>query len=313
MMTSCFCYTTDRNYMAPTLLSAIQARRNVSRQNTDVIVLYVGPQNGEARLFATLCAHYGILFQVVAPASIDGLPVHFARHFLDRLLDRRYADVIHADGDTQINGSLDPLFEIALPPGRVMAARDPMAVMIHDRSRAWQARRAYLGSIGIPDGRLDRYFNTGIFRLNRVDLADVGEECVRICRKHGKTLRFSEQDAFNMAFGGDASLISFRWNFPIFFLNGGYDASIRPRLVHYMSNPRPWQGVFLPWDRAAHTVYFDLAQAHPELMPYLQPLRGLKAAKYVAQQRYKRLVERRTWTRPHVQARVASFERETVV
>ncbi len=313
MTSSCFCYTTDRNYMVPTLLSAIQARRNVAVEKTDVIILYRGMRDDSTDLFTDLCQRYGVLFQLVMPQEMDGLPVNFARHFLDRFLAPRYVDVIHADGDTQITGSLDPLFDVALPRGSVMAAPDPMAVMIHDRSPVWQARRSYFRSIGIPEARLDRYFNSGIFRLNRADLADVGRECVRLCDKHGSAFRFNEQDAFNLAFGEEARLMSFRWNFPIFFLNGGYEASIQPRLVHYMSNPRPWQGAFQPWGRSAHAVYGDLVARHPELASFVQPLRGFKAIKYNAQQHYKRLVERHAWTRPHVLARVARFEREAVV
>ncbi|MCW6509038.1 glycosyltransferase family 8 protein [Lichenifustis flavocetrariae] len=299
--------------MGATLLSAMQARRQLTAGKADVLILYLGPQDHAAGVFADICAQHDIVFQPITARCIDDLPIQFARHFLDRLLDRGYAHVIHADGDTQVTGPLDPLFDVSLPSGRVLVTPDPMAVMIREPSRSWQARRAYFQSIGIPDARLDRYFNSGIFRLNRTDLAEVGRECVRLCRQYGPVFRFSEQDAFNLAFGEDAQLMSFKWNFPVFFLNGGYDATIQPRLIHYMSNPRPWHGAFLPWGRTTHRVYRDLVGMHPELAEYLQPMRGLKAVKYRAQQRYKRLVEQRTWTRPAVRERVAQFERNATV
>lgn len=310
---ACFCYTTNNNYMGATVLSALQARRNVSRERADVLILLLGEDDAEAQRFAAVCARHDILFRRIMPGEIDGVPVHCARHFLDRFLEPHYTEIVHVDGDTQIAGSLDPLLDIPLPLGRVLAVPDPMAVMIHHPSRAWQERRAYFRSIGIPEGRLDRYFNSGVFRVNRADAGAMGRECVRLFRQHGAAFRFSEQDGFNIAFGDVVDLISFRWNFPVFFLNGGYEATIQPRLIHFMSNPRPWQGAFVPWGRPAHRVYGELAVAHPELADLLKPLRGLRAVKYRAQQRTKRVIESRTWTRPPVRERVARFEREAAV
>jgi lipopolysaccharide biosynthesis glycosyltransferase len=299
--------------MLPTLLSAIQARRNVSPEKAEVIIFFIGPDDDVTRMFDALCRQHAVEFRVVPQSGIENLPVNFARHFLDRFLEPRFADVIHTDGDTQISGSLDPLVDASLPPGKFMATPDPMAVMIHEPSRGSTARRAYFRSIGIPDGQLDRYFNSGVFRVHRTDLAEISRECLKLCRENGSRFRFSEQDAFNIAFGRDVALMSFKWNFPVFFMNCGYDQLIAPRLFHYMSNPRPWQGAFLPWGSQAHRAYYDLVQQHPELACYLQPHRGLKAVKYRAQQRYKRLVERHTWTDPQVRARVERFEREAVV
>lgn len=312
MRRACFCYTTNTNYMGATVLSAVQARLNVPTARADVAILFLGADDARARGFADLCGRHGILFQVITPQGIDDLPIHFARHFLDRFLPPEITDIVHVDGDTQIAGPLEPLLDIPLAPGRVLAVPDPMSVMIHHPSRAWRARRAYFRSIGIAEDRLDRYCNSGVFRIARTDAGAVGRECVRLCRERGAALRFSEQDALNIAFGSAIDLISFRWNFPAFFLNGSYDAVIAPHVIHYMSNPRPWQGAFLPWGRPAHRVYREMAQNHPELAGLLQPLRGWPALRYRAQQRAKHLIESRTWTRLPVRERVARFEREAM-
>jgi hypothetical protein len=313
MPEACFCYATNIHYMGATLLSAMQARRHLARSHADVVVLYLCDGDAAPALFPELCRAHGILFQPISGGDIDGLPVQFVRHFLDRLLDPAYRAVVFADGDTQIAGPLEPLFKAALPAGSVMVTPDPMAVMIHEDSRFWQSRRAYFLSIGIPERRLGRYFNSGLFRMHRADLGTVGRECVRLWRKRGTDFRYSEQDAFNIAFGAEATLISFRWNFPAFFLNGGYDQTIEPRMIHFMSNPRPWHGAFMPWGWPAHRVYRDLVDAHPQLAGSLRPMRGWKALRYAAQQRGKRLFERHTWGRPAVRARVAAFEAAAIV
>ena len=313
MRKACFCYTTNTNYMGATVLSALQARRHVAVERADVMILLLGNDDAEAKPFAAICAQHGILFRRILPAEIEGAPVQCARHFLDRLIEPHYTDIVHVDGDTQIAGSLDPLLDAPLAPGRVLAVPDPMAVTVHHPNAAGHACRGYFRSIGISEERFDRYFNSGVFRVNRADAGPIGRECVRLYNKHAGRFRYGEQDAFNIAFGEVIDLMSFRWNFPVFFLNGGYETTIEPRLIHFMSNPRPWQGAFGPWGTAAHRVYGDLAAAHPELAGVLKPIRGLKAIKYMAQQRTKRLIESRAWTRPLVRERVARFEREAVV
>ena len=312
MTEACICYSTDKNYLLPSLLSAIQARRFLSPERA-VLVFLLGKDDAVARSCEAICTTYGIGFRVVAPGEVDNQPASFARHYLDRLLDPKFTDIIHVDGDTQIAGSLDPLLEAPLAPGQVLATPDPMAVISEDDGRLGRATRAYFRSIGIADDQCGRYFNSGVYRVHRTDLKEIGRECVRLCRQNGNRFRFREQDAFNLAFGRSVRLISFKWNFPVFFANGGYDETIRPHLLHYMSNPRPWQGAFLPWGQPAHRVYLDLVRTHPELAGHLKPLRGVSAAKYQWQQRYKRLVERRTWANPGMRARVERLERTAVV
>ena len=276
MPTTCFCYTVDRHYALPTLLSAIQARAHLSLAKADVVILFIGTDDDVARACARVCSRYNIVFQLVAPGAIDNLPPNFARHFLDRLLDANYVDVMHVDGDTQIIASLDPVIDVALPTGKILAAPDPMAVMIDAPGRAWAARRRYFDSIGIRGDQPSRYVNSGVFRVNRTDLAAIGRECLRICMSCKVKLVFGEQDAFNLAFHRDINLISFKWNFPVFFLNFDY-GPIEPHLYHFMSNPRPWQGAFRPWGAKAHLNYTTLVEENPDLRPSpaaAPPLRG---------------------------------------
>ena len=219
---------------------------------------------------------------------------------------------MHVDGDTQIIASLDPVIDVPLRSGRILAAPDPMAVMIDAPGRAWTARRRYFDSIGIRGERPGRYVNSGVFRVKRSDLAAIGSECLRICMSQKSKLVFGEQDALNIAFNQDIDLISFKWNFPVFFLNFDY-GPIQPRIYHFMSNPRPWQGNFLPWGPAAHKAYAALVDDHPELGPLLQPLRRPAAARYWAQQLYKRMIEPLTWNTALAKARVNAFELQAAV
>ena len=293
-------------------MSAIQARAHLSPAKADVLILFIGTDDDIARACASVCSRYDIQFQLVAPAAIDNLAPNFARHFLDRLLDANYVDVMHVDGDTQILASLDPVIDLPLPSGRILAAPDPMAVMIDAPGRAWAARRRYFDSIGIRGDQPGRYVNSGVFRVQRSDLGAIGRECLRICMSQKGKLIFGEQDAFNIAFHRDINLISFKWNFPVFFLNFDY-GPIEPHLYHFMSNPRPWQGAFRPWAPTAHTVYKALIDENPDLKPLLQPLRRFATGRYLVQQLYKRITEPMTWNTALAKARVQELELQAAV
>ena len=126
-------------------------------------------------------------------------------------------------------------------------------------------------------------------------------------------MRFGQQDAFNVALGPMIDLASFRWNYPAFFSNFRFGRMIEPRVRHFMSNPRPWQGPFPPWGPAGQAPYFDLVRRHPELAPLLSPLSGRQRLRYEAQQRIKRLIEPVFWDTAHVRSRVAEHEAAAMV
>ena len=307
------CYTIDEGYLLPTLLSASQLRRSLPDGLADVLVVCFGDESAATRAAAAFCTDEGLGFLVVSPRVLEGNSMLCARFLLPQLLGPAYRDILYIDGDTQVAGSLAPLLAHPLPPGHVLAVPDPMAVMIESPRGPWPARRAYFRSIGIPDARHGTYFNSGVMRVSRSDWDAVSRECLALCRRQGERFAFRDQDALNLVVGGRAALASFRWNFPPFFMNFGAEASIGPRIVHFMSNPRPWQGAFAPWGRAWHAPYAALAAARPDLARTVAPLRRARFYKYAAQQHLKRLIEARTWGTPAVRARIGALEGRAAV
>ena len=307
------CYTIDEGYLLPTLLSASQLRRSLPTGLADVLVVCFGPVTAATRAAAAFSGEEGIGFLTVPRQVLDGNPMLCARFFLPQLIDPSYRDILYVDGDTQVTGSLAPLLAHPLGSGQVLAVPDPMTVMIGSASGPWPARRAYFRSIGIPDERQGAYFNSGVMRVSRTDWEALSRECLDLCRRSGERFTFRDQDALNLVVGSRAALASFRWNFPPFFMNFGAEDEIRPRLYHFMSNPRPWHGAFAPWGRAWHAPYAALAAARPDLGRSLKPLRGLRVYKYAAQQRLKRFHESRTWGTPAVRARIGALEARAAV
>ena len=312
-VTRACCYTIDEGYLLPTLLSASQLRRQLPRACADVVVVCFGEASDFTVAAEALCARDALRFVLVPKAVLDGAPMICARFFLTEILEAQYRDLVYIDGDTQVAGSLEPLLVHAVAPGEILATPDPMAVMIDSPQGGWPARRAYFERLGVPAHRHGRYFNSGVMRFRRTDWESLSRDCLKFCTVRGDTLTFRDQDALNIVVGEAHRPTSFRWNFPSFFMNFGAEAAIAPRVYHFMSNPRPWQGAFAPWGRTWHDPYLAFLADNPALARSLRRTGRLRLAKYAAQQRFKRFVEAREWGIPSVRRRIADMEAEAVV
>ncbi|BCP52429.1 glycosyl transferase [Kaistia sp. 32K] len=313
MKDECCCYVIDQGYLFPTVLSAAQARKATCVDTTDIKIFCIGSENAETLPFQNVCESLGVELVFAPPAAIDHMPILFARFFLSRLLDPAYRSIVYVDGDTQISGSLQPLLDIELEPGRFIAAPDPMSILIDQPRRMWRKRRAYLQSIGIADAVLQRYCNSGVLRFNLRDWEAISTAVIETSSRHGHELKFPDQDALNLMFGTDYLTMSYRWNFPSFFLACGFEDLITPTIYHFMSNPRPWHGPFQPWGDAWHEPYLRLASEHPELARFHKAFGPIKTAKYIAQQRIKSAIELPLWRSSLVRERIERHEARAYV
>ena len=311
MAKACCCYIIDSGYILPTLLSALQARASIAPEIADVVIHCVDAGGRSTAPVAALCEKQGIGFRSIDASLIDHQPIMYGRFFLHRMLDEPYSSVLYLDGDTQVAGSLEPLLAAPLDKGRFLAARDPMSILLKGSSQ--EEQRAYLDSIGLSASRVSRYFNSGVMRFGVDDLEPISKAVIALCKAHGQTFRFPDQDPLNVIFGRDYLTMSYKWNFPAFFLGTGFQTFIQPRIYHFMSNPRPWDGPFLPWGRAWSDPYVQLVARFPELEPFMKRIGRLRYAKYMLQQRYKRLFELPSWTTEDVRNSVLRIERESYV
>ena len=313
MPDACCCYLVDAGYLFPTLLSAIQARTAIAISLADIKIFCVGQRSREFDLFEPICRERGIELVSVPPSAVDHMPIMFGRFYLYRLLDDHYHAVVYMDGDTQISGSLQPLVEARLEPNRFLAVRDPMSLMIDRDSREWRERREYFRRIGIVEPGLFRYCNSGVLRFNRGDWEGISRAALYISARHDHALRFADQDALNLTFGNDYLTMSYKWNFPSFFLSCGFQNLITPKIYHFMSNPRPWNGPFKPWGRTWYDPYLGLANEYPQLRTFLKPIGRLRAIKYSVQQQLKGHFESPAWRTPRIRDRFLGSEAEAYV
>jgi hypothetical protein len=308
MPSCCVCYTTDPGYLLPTLVSARQARRFANPGNADIAIFSIGGDTEASRVFARICAAEGILFIPVKQSDVEGAGAMLARLFLDRLVPPEYDQLLYLDGDTQIDGSLDPLLDADVPKRHFLAATDPMSFSLDGRNRQDRALMAYFSGIGVPAERQRSYFNSGVLRINRHGWDEIGDESWRIYQRLRGQTRYPDQDALNLAAPNRRIPMSLAWNFPIFLRNARVEEMIKPRVIHYMGAPKPWHGSFLPWSAAQFEPYLELVRQYPELSPYLKRMSAGRKFKYFLQQRYKRVLETLTWGYGRRHAAIMDYE-----
>lgn len=291
MSNKAVCYTTDKGYLFPSFVSATQARRALSPDVGRVVIVGLGLDSHTIKVFSQACEQEGITLVPVNTAAIDGASPYYARFFLADLLPAEIDTFLYVDSDTQITGSLDPLLTYEIPPDRFLAVTDPMVFALAGKDKLSVDVAAHFTSLGLSHGQTGQYFNSGVLMSNRIVWQDIGRSAWSLARAQPHDTRFPDQDMLNLAAQCRNLPLSVAWNFPIYMKNMRLEDSIQPRITHYMSNPKPWSGVFQPWTQAEYDVYGETLQAYPSLAPYRRSMPLTRRLRYHLQQGYKRLVE----------------------
>lgn len=294
------CYVASDRYLFQTVLSALQARAHLD-ESGDVVVVGISATReptDETAAFARVCDDNGILFQVASLDLLEGQHPMWGRLFLDRMLPADVEEILYLDGDTQVVGSLDALV-FAEPPARgAIAVRDPI-VFIRESVPAF-AKEIDEGwdRASLPASVRSRYLNSGMLRLSRDTLAQLRDDALTIQRERGSSLRFADQDAINLALDDRVDVVSMEWNFPGFLLDSNISRLVDFRIIHFMSDPRPWNATLWPWGSTYHQPYVDLVERYPDVRPFWDRATGTQLVRFRAQQAWKRLNERPRWNTP---------------
>ena len=308
MPACCVVYTTDNNYMFPTLVSAMQARGNSSPDKADVIIFCVGLDSGTQRLFAPICEREGIGLIPVNEEAVEGQSAMLARLFLNRYVPAGYSQYLYLDSDVHLLDSIDPLVEAYVPEGHFLAANDPMTFLLADDTGQSRDLSKHLQSLGFSREQAFQYFNSGVLRINRNGWNEIGLNAWETFRREGNSNRFPDQDALNLAGIGKRLPMSLAWNFPVFMRNSCLHKEIEPRILHFMSSPKPWHGAFPPWTRESCRPYSEAVTTYPSLSGFHEGMSFQKRMKYQLQQRGKKLLEAITWSFGERRGRIIQYE-----
>lgn len=309
MSSCCIALTTDQNYLLPTLVSAITARKNCSSDIADVFVFCFGCDAETRRVFEDIFELEGIHLVCSPLDKIEQATAIMARLFLTELAPSRYQQFLYLDGDILVTGSLDPLVNVELPRGYFLAANDPLSFLAEDETRESRHFHAHLRKSGIAVETANSYFNSGVLRFDRAGWEKISERAWNLCTRERIPFRFPDQDAINLAGYENRLRMPLRWNYPIFLQNARVESIIEPRVRHFMSRPKPWQGRFAPWTSLAHAPYLAVVRKYPQLDCLLDPLSTRERIKYSLQQRMKQAVETVGWGYGKRRKRILEYER----
>lgn len=274
----------------------------MSPADCDIILFDLTAGRGaESADIESVCVRNNIVYIWENPAFLGGLHIMNARLFLDQMLAPDYSEILYLDGDTQVVGDLTPLLEFSPRAGHLCAVRDPM-VYLNGIKRLPDGFEAEIRPFG------EDYVNSGVFRVNRHSWADISREALAQIGTATSALHFEDQTIINRVTEGRRDYASIRWNFPGFILGYGLEDIAQPSIVHFMSNPRPWQGSYAPWGRSWHQPYADVARKFPEIRQYCDALVFRKKAAYKIKQIAKSYVERKLWLSPAIVDHMKTLE-----
>lgn len=304
----CVLFTTDSSYLFPTLIGAMQARRHSSPDKADVTIFCVDLEPEADAIFRPICEKEGVGLQSIASATIEGQTAMMARLFLNRFVPPEYTQYLYMDGDIQVHASLDPLIDAEVPPGHFMASNDVMTFLLQDRGRLSRDLRAHMQSLDLTDAEALRYFNSGVLRIAREGWGELGEQAWKYFQHSGTNRRFPDQDALNVVGQHRRLPMPIAWNYPVFLNNARVVEQVQPRVVHFMSSPKPWEGAFAPWTRAECEPYREAIRAYPRLRKYQQGMSLRRRSVYRLQQQVKRCIETVSWGLSARRQRLLDYE-----
>jgi len=310
MPSRCLCYAVDIPYLFPAVASAIHLREVLPAGVADVLVFCIDMTEAVRRDFGPACEAVGVHLLNLASRDLDGLSGLYASLFLDRYLPDAYEHIAFVDNDVQFWQRPESLFEMEIPKGHFGAVADPMAFMLGEPGRRSARLGHYMNGLGLAGELGRRYFNTGLLRLNRNGWPEICAAALHVLRTRPESCQFADQSALNAASGGAHTLLSLRWNFPIFLRNCGVEEEIAPVMYHFMAQPKPWHGGFRPWGERFTAPYETLLRAHPGLRPYAQRMSQLRRARYLVQQGVKWADEALTWRFSARRRRILAYERQ---
>lgn len=290
------CYTATAGYLFSTVVSALQARSHTdSSVGVYIIMISDDDESKEEQLFRRVCAENGVTLISAELSTLRGNHPTFARLYLDEFLPAEVEEILYLDGDTQVVGDINPLVHAETPLEGAVGVRDPM-VFIRRSSASFRKKiDGWWDSSGLPAHVRDTYINAGVFRVSRSYLPALRAATIDRFGDRVADFKFLDQDVINLALDGRISVVSMGWNYPGFLLGTQLEDLAPPKIIHFMSNPRPWNAPLRPWGERYYSPYREFVNRYPETEPFWPRLSSIERVRYGLQQLVKSLIERPRW------------------
>lgn len=270
-MSSCaICYVTDRNFLLPSLLSALEMRKHITVDKAEIFIFTI---HTEVDLCDGLSQRFASSKILVRPldethlAEINTQKLQeshtplgtFGRFLIDQFLPDHIDYIVYLDGDVWPVGDARNLVERRVPEGYIAAVDDSLAFRSKVGIGPAAARaKAYFQSLGLNEKH--GYFNAGVFAGTRRTIREINSDAFQYFLNNVSKCVHFDQSAMNAVSVGRRHRLSIAWNFQARFKVWGLCRRIAPAIVHFNGRPKPWSGRCPPWPEM-HAVYTDRVAA----------------------------------------------------
>lgn len=256
------CYTTDINFLLPSIFSAKSVRQFVAKDkiNIHIILFHDKTDDYDFKGISAKLAEDNIFLQLTTPdfyKNVDTsifqkghVPIaSVGRFFLCDLLPEQYQHIIYLDGDTWVNQDPSPLIFKQWPENKVAFIDDYSSFEGRLRPAKFQK---YWDKIG--KAKLDNYFNAGIFASRRDTWKQISEEAFQFLVEHPEKCQYHDQSALNAVVKERRVQLSLKWNFQTNYKFLHLDKDISPVIYHFTRSPKAWEGAAFPWSEQYHQI-----------------------------------------------------------
>lgn len=253
----------DKNYLTPTLSTALSADRHTS-SDVPVFIFVVNAEAAWADKFANVVAGTNIrILAAPLPQLAEAAkshrdrylpPIALARFWIDSLLDPAIDRFLYIDGDTMVDGELDSLLSVPPPAGKIMAAPDVVPLFMDERSRGRKHDLAYLDGLGCE---AEAYFNSGVIYASRQAWNEIVPKALAFLVEHPEACRSSDQSALNHAARGRIEMLPLTYNYQSdhMMVLDPRKNGFAPVIWHFTGGPKPWDAPGWPWDEYFNRFY----------------------------------------------------------
>jgi lipopolysaccharide biosynthesis glycosyltransferase len=277
-------FTSDRNFLLPTLIAAWNLlKQDAVKLIADVAVVTVGMTTHEVSYLRKLVSQFEIEILNLGDKDLDSQEWTFnkthvptstlARLYTPSLIPSHYTNIVYLDGDIQIVGDLFPLISYDVPSGKLLAAPDRFLLggtSVGWQSSVWRDDCSYIRSLGIENP--DDYFNAGVIAARSETWKDVCDSALEFFKAHSELCRYHDQSALNAVCKGKTLRLSLAYNFSssLEAING--EDYITPRLLHFTGANKPWfKDGKSPWQSSFVPLYNDFVDRYPDICREFSP------------------------------------------
>lgn len=248
----------DKNFLVPTIGTALAARSRTTDRSISVTVFIIGDVDQNLSSICSIFLERGVHLRSitieelaqVSPKTFNKTHVPVAtmsRLWIHKFVDPDCERFLYLDGDLDIAGDLQPLFEMDVPSGGFLAAPDLPLLIGSNWGRSANETRAYLKGLNLEERR--SYFNAGVLLVDRRGWPNIAAEAWDFFCKFPERCKFHDQSALNATAQAHRHSLSLLWNYQTDFMAVADPRrwNVYPAIWHFTGFPKPWNAQVFPW------------------------------------------------------------------